>query len=96
MVTIHMNGGPHHLILGTIHMNDEEVKIEPNQSVLHHIYQSWPWASSAPHNNPLVIQLRVHNYDVKRILGDIGSSVEVMYYNLFKQLKLSKEYLKLA
>ena len=42
-----------------------------------------------PHSDPLVIQLWIHNYDVKRILVDTGSLVEVMYYDLFKQLKLS-------
>ena len=42
-----------------------------------------------PHNDPLVIQLRVHNYDVKRILVDTNNSVEVMYCDLFKSLKLS-------
>ncbi|GFS33929.1 hypothetical protein Acr_00g0031320 [Actinidia rufa] len=30
-----------------------------------------------PHSDPLAIQLWVHNYDVKRILVDTGSSVEV-------------------
>ena len=43
-----------------------------------------------PHADPLVIQLRMNGYDVKRILVNIGNSVEVMYYDLFKQLKLSQ------
>ena len=37
-----------------------------------------------PHADPLVIQLRINNYDVKRILVNIGNSIEVMYYDLFK------------
>ena len=49
-----------------------------------------------PYADPLVIQLRINNYDVKRILVDIGNSIEVMYYDLFKQLKLSKPDLKLG
>ena len=49
-----------------------------------------------PPIDPLVIQLRVNNYDMKRILEDTGSFVEVMYYDLFKQLKLSKIDLKTA
>ena len=49
-----------------------------------------------PHADPLVIRLRINNYDVKRILVDTGSSIEVMYYDLFKQLKLSKLDRKLA
>ncbi|GFS29937.1 hypothetical protein Acr_00g0009190 [Actinidia rufa] len=47
-----------------------------------------------PHTDPLVIQLRMNNYDVKRILVDTRSSVEVMYYDLFKQLKLPQSDLK--
>ncbi|XP_057463294.1 uncharacterized protein LOC130753317 [Actinidia eriantha] len=47
-----------------------------------------------PHSDPLVVQLRIGGYDVKRILVDTGSSVEVMYYNLFKQLKLPQDKLK--
>lgn len=37
-----------------------------------------------PHSDTLVIQLRLNNYDVKRILVDTKSSIEVMYYDLFK------------
>ena len=32
-----------------------------------------------PHNDPLVITLRIGNYDVKRVLVDQGSFAEVMY-----------------
>ena len=38
----------------------------------------------------------MNNYDVKKILVDTSSSVEVMYYNLFKQLNLHESELKLA
>ncbi|GFZ05416.1 hypothetical protein Acr_17g0009880 [Actinidia rufa] len=47
-----------------------------------------------PHSDTLVVQLRIGGYDVKRILVDTGSSVEVMYYDLFKQLKLPQDKLK--
>ena len=38
----------------------------------------------------------MNNYDVRRILVDMDSSVEVMYYDIFKQLKLTQLDLKLA
>ncbi|GFS35059.1 hypothetical protein Acr_00g0037570 [Actinidia rufa] len=41
-------------------------------------------------------ELRIRGYDVKRILVDTGSSVEVMYYDLFKQLKIPQNQLKPA
>ncbi|XP_057459235.1 uncharacterized protein LOC130749892 [Actinidia eriantha] len=47
-----------------------------------------------PHSDPLVVQLRISRYDVKRILVDTRSLVEVMYYDLFKQLKLPQDELK--
>ncbi|GFZ16838.1 hypothetical protein Acr_26g0001080 [Actinidia rufa] len=45
-------------------------------------------------SDPLVIWLRMHNYDVRRIQVYMGSSVEVMYCDLFKQLNLPKADLK--
>ena len=47
-----------------------------------------------PHSNPLVIHLRMNNYDVRRVLVDIESLVEVMYFHLFKQLNLTQDDLK--
>ena len=41
-----------------------------------------------PHNDALVITLRIGGYDVKRVLVDQGSVVEVMYPDLYKRLNL--------
>jgi hypothetical protein len=43
-----------------------------------------------PHNNPLVITLRIGNYDVKRVLVDQGSFIEVMYQDLYEKLDLGE------
>ena len=44
-----------------------------------------------PHDDALVIMLRIGGYDVKRVLVDQGSAVEVMYPDLYKGLKLKPE-----
>ena len=44
-----------------------------------------------PHNDALVVKLRIGGYDVKRVLVDQGSAVEVMYPYLYKGLKLKLE-----
>ncbi|XP_028075936.1 uncharacterized protein LOC114278130 [Camellia sinensis] len=41
-----------------------------------------------PHNDALVVTLRVKDFNIKRILVNLGSSVESMYYDAFKQMKL--------
>ena len=41
-----------------------------------------------PHDDALVVTLRIGGYDVKKFLVDQGSDVEIMYPNLFKGLKL--------
>ena len=44
-----------------------------------------------PHDDALVITLRIGGYDVKRVLVDQGSAVEVMYPDLYKGLNLKPE-----
>ena len=41
-----------------------------------------------PHNDALVVTLRIREYDVKKVLVDQGSGAEIMYLNLYKGLKL--------
>ena len=49
-----------------------------------------------PHSDALMVTLRIGEFDVKRILIDPGSSVEIMYESLFKGLGLERKDLNLA
>ena len=44
-----------------------------------------------PHDNALVITLRVEGYDMKRVIVDQGNAVEIMYPDLYKWLNLKAE-----
>ena len=44
-----------------------------------------------PHDDALVIILRIGGYDVKRVMVDQGSAAEIMYPDLFKGLNLRVE-----
>ena len=41
-----------------------------------------------PHDDALLITLRIEDYDVKRVMVDGGSGAEVMYLDLYKGLGL--------
>ena len=41
-----------------------------------------------PHDDTLVITLRIGGYDVKRVMVDQGSPAEIMYPDLYKGLNL--------
>ena len=47
-----------------------------------------------PHNDALVISLRIGPAMVQRVLIDQGSSAEVMYFNMFQALKIPTEDLQ--
>ena len=42
---------------------------------------------------PLLVQVRMANFDVQRILVDQGSSVDIMYTQLFTTLQLNETHL---
>ena len=44
-----------------------------------------------PHDDALVVTLRLGGYDVKRVMIDQGSAAEIMYPDLFKGLGLKPE-----
>ena len=44
-----------------------------------------------PHDDALVITLRIGGYDVKRVMVDQGSAAEIMYPDLYKGLNLKTE-----
>ena len=41
-----------------------------------------------PHNDALVVTLKIRGYDVKRVLVGQGNAVEIMYPDLYKGLNL--------
>ncbi|XP_058180120.1 uncharacterized protein LOC131298661 [Rhododendron vialii] len=47
-----------------------------------------------PHSDALVVTVQIGVHDIKRVLVDQGSSVEVMYYDLFKKLNLPETALQ--
>ena len=47
--------------------------------------------TTQPHDDVLLITLRIGNYDVKRVMMDGGSAAEIMYPDLYKGLKLKLE-----
>ena len=44
-----------------------------------------------PHDDTLVITLKIEGYDMKRVMVDQGSGIEIMYPNLYKGLNLRLE-----
>ena len=44
-----------------------------------------------PHDDALMITLRIGDYDVKRVMVDQGSAAEIMYLDLYKGLSLRAE-----
>ena len=47
--------------------------------------------TTQPHDDALLITLRIGDYDVKRVIVDGGSAAEVMYPDLYKKLNLKLE-----
>ncbi|XP_050246342.1 uncharacterized protein LOC126694258 [Quercus robur] len=44
-----------------------------------------------PHDDALIVALRIGGYNVKRVLVDHGSGIEIMYPDLYKGLNLKPE-----
>ena len=44
-----------------------------------------------PHDDALVVTLKIGGYDIKRVLVDQGSRTEIMYPDLYKGLNLIDE-----
>ena len=47
--------------------------------------------TTQPHDDALLITLRIGDYDVKRVMVDGGSATKVMYPDLYKGLNLNLE-----
>ena len=46
-----------------------------------------------PHNDVLVVSIQVRDYNTHRVLVDNGSSVDILYYPTFQQIRIDRERL---
>ena len=46
-----------------------------------------------PHDNVLVVSIRVGDYNMHRVLVDNGSSADILYYPAFQQMRIDRERL---
>ena len=44
-----------------------------------------------PHDDALVVSIRVGDYNTHRVLVDNGSSADILYYPAFQQMRIDKE-----
>ncbi|KAK3042893.1 hypothetical protein RJ639_001166 [Escallonia herrerae] len=47
-----------------------------------------------PHDDPLVVTIKAGNFEVKRVLVDNGSSVEILFYDAFKKMNIPMDRLR--
>ena len=66
---------------------ESQIRAAPGLGVLGR-GQDW---TIQPHDDALVITLRIGGYDVKRVMVDQGSAAEIMYPDLYKGLSLRAE-----
>ena len=66
----------------------EPKRVKLNRSLLMGFSDEDKIGTVQPHDDALVITLRIRGYDVKRVMVDQGSAAEIMYPDLFKGLNL--------
>ena len=49
-----------------------------------------------PHDDALLVSLRVEDYNMHRVLVDNGSSADILYYPAFQQMRIDMERLILT
>ena len=47
-----------------------------------------------PHDDPLIIMLKIEGFNTRRVLVDSGSSVDIMYMTTYQQLRLDLKKLR--
>ena len=49
-----------------------------------------------PHDDAIVLTLMIANYKTRRMLVDNRSSIDILYYLAFQQMRIDKDFLLLA
>ena len=83
-------------VMSVAHLSPKDGRHEPkraklDQSLVMGFSDEDKNGTIQPHDDALVIVLRIGGYDVKRVMVDQGSAAEIMYPDLFKGLNLRTE-----
>ena len=83
-------------IMSVSHYSDDEPnsvskRIKTNILLVLSFSEADKQGTIQPHDDALVVTLRIGGYDVKRVMIDHGSAAEIMYLDLFKGLGLKPE-----
>ena len=49
------------------------------------------WHLHHPHDNALVVSIRVRDYNTHQVLIDNGSFADILYYPAFQQMRIEQE-----
>ena len=71
--------------------NSMPKKIKTNVSLVLSFLDADKQGTIQPHDDALVVTLRIGGYDVKRVMVDQGNAAEIMYLDLYKGLGLKSE-----
>lgn len=52
------------------------------------------WGIKQPHDDPLVIMLKIEKFNIHQVLIDNGSLADIIYLSAFQQMKIGKERLR--
>ena len=44
-----------------------------------------------PYNDALVVSIRVRDYNTHQVLMDNGSSIDILYYLVFQQMRINRK-----
>ena len=80
-------------VMSVVHLPSEDTSREPKRARLERplvmgFSDEDKIGTIQPHDDALVITLRIGGYDVKRVMVDQGSAAEIMYPDLYKGLSL--------
>ncbi|KAK3039116.1 hypothetical protein RJ639_028862 [Escallonia herrerae] len=79
-------------VLTTVGPSTKKQKIEPAPTIS--FSDDDMGDTRTPHDDPLVVTLRVENFDMKRILVDNGSSAEVLFSEAFQKMNIPPDRLR--
>ena len=83
-------------IMSVSHYSDDEFnsvpkRVKTNVPLMQSFSEVDKQGTIQPHDDALVVTLRIGGYDVRKVMIDQGSAVEIMYPDLFKGLGLKLE-----